>query len=410
MIYIVGIVGVIVGFVIGWVVLKNRFELNYNILENEANIKITSLQNLNENLKKEYENNLKTQEEKFILKEQHLSEKLAILENSKEQMKIEFENLANKIFTQNKQQSNEDIKLVLKPFKEQLNNFNTRVNDIYSEETKQRTSLLNEIKYLKDLNIKISQDATNLTKALKGENKTQGDWGEMILSKILEQTGLQEGREYSIQGSFISDEGKRLRPDVIVHLPQNKDIIIDSKVSLISYINYTNSENKDEKNKALKDMINSMKSHIKDLSSKRYEDIHDIKSLDFVLMFVPIEGAFLVASNEDNKLFEEAFRHNIMIVSPSTLFITLRTIENIWKVQDQNDNAKLIAKKAADLYDKFEGFVSDMEDLGKSIQKTNTTYESAFNKLSQGRGNLIRRTEEFKSLGVKPKKSLKLQD
>ncbi len=410
MIYIVGVVGVVVGFVIGWVVLKNRFELNYNILENEANIKITSLQNLNENLKKEYENNLKTQEEKFILKEQHLSEKLAILENSKEQMKIEFENLANKIFTQNKQQSNEDIKLVLKPFKEQLNSFNTRVNDIYSEETKQRTSLLNEIKYLKDLNIKISQDATNLTKALKGENKTQGDWGEMILSKILEQTGLQEGREYSVQGSFISDEGKRLRPDVIVHLPQNKDIIIDSKVSLISYINYTNSENKDEKNKALKDMINSIKSHIKDLSSKRYEDIHDIKSLDFVLMFVPIEGAFLVASNEDNKLFEEAFRHNIMIVSPSTLFITLRTIENIWKVQDQNDNAKLIAKKAADLYDKFEGFVSDMEDLGKSIQKTNTTYESAFNKLSQGRGNLIRRTEEFKSLGVKPKKSLKLQD
>jgi len=410
MIYIVGIVGVVVGFVIGWFVLKNRFELNYNILENEANIKITSLQNLNENIKKEYENKLKTQEEKFKLKEQHLSDKLQTLQSAKEQMKIEFENLANKIFIQNKQQSNEDIKLVLKPFKEQLNSFSSRINDIYSDETKQRVSLLNEIKYLKDLNIKISQDATNLTKALKGENKTQGDWGEMILSKILEQTGLQEGREYSVQGSFISEDGKRLRPDVIVHLPQNKDIIIDSKVSLVSYLNYVNSDNEDDKKRALKDMINSMKSHIKDLSSKRYEDIHDIKSLDFVLMFVPIEGAFLVASNEDHKLFEEAFRHNIMIVSPSTLFITLRTIENIWKVQDQNDNAKLIAKKAADLYDKFEGFVSDMEDLGKSIQKTNATYESAFNKLSQGRGNLIRRTEEFKSLGVKPKKSLKIQD
>ncbi|HIP56293.1 MAG TPA: DNA recombination protein RmuC, partial [Arcobacter sp.] len=258
--------------------------------------------------------------------------------------------------------------------------------------------------------IQVSQDANNLALALKGENKTQGDWGEMILSRVLEQSGLKEGREYSVQGSFKSQDGKNQRPDVVVHLPAKKDIVIDSKVSLTSYIEYTQASNEEEKNIAIKDMMISLNSHIKDLSSKKYEDLPELGTLDFVLMFIPIEGAFMLASSSDNKLFNLAFQSNIMIVSPSTLFVSLRTIENIWKVQDQNDNAKLIAKKAADLYDKFEGFVGDMEDLGKSIQKSNITYENAFSKLSTGRGNLMRRTEEFKKLGVKPKKSLKLID
>lgn len=407
---LIGVIALFIGAVLAWFILKNRFEIRYNALENEANIKLNSLNEQNNNLTTQYELKLNSLTQQKELEETHLKDKLEILQNSKDQMKVEFENLANKIFTQNKKQSNDDIKLVLKPFKEQLNSFNTRVNDIYSEETKQRTSLLNEIKYLKDLNIQISTDAINLTKALKGENKTQGDWGEMILSKILEQTGLKEGREYSVQGSFTSEDGKRLRPDVVVHLPQKKDIVIDSKVSLTSYLRYTQAENEDEKQLAIKDLILSLKGHIKDLSSKKYEDLDGVNSLDFVLMFIPIEGAFILGANEGNELFQEAFKSNIMIVSPSTLFVTLRTIENIWKVQDQNDNAQLIAKKAADLYDKFEGFVVDMEDLGKSIKKTNSTYESAFNKLSTGRGNLIRRTEEFKTLGVKPKKSLKVID
>ena len=405
---IIGIGIFILGLVASWFILKNKFEIQFNALENEANIKLNSLKEQNDSLVLQYELKINSLNDKKDLEEAHLKDKLNILENSKGQMKVEFEHLATKIFTQNKQQSNDDIKLLLKPFKEQLHTFNTRVNDIYTDETKQRTSLLSEIQNLKDLNIKISDDAINLTKALKGENKTQGDWGEMILSKILEQTGLKEGREYSVQGSFTSEDGKRLRPDVIVHLPAGKDIVIDSKVSLIGYLKYIEAQNDDEKKRAVKDMLISLNSHIKDLSSKKYEDLKEVNSLDFVLMFIPIEGAFMLASNEDNRLFQEAFKNNIMLVSPSTLFVTLRTIENIWKVQDQNDNAQLIAKKAADLYDKFEGFVCDMEELGKSIKKTNTTYESAFNKLSTGRGNLIRRTEEFKSLGVKPKKSLKI--
>ena len=459
--------GFILGSVISWYILKNKYSIINDAIQNEANIKITSLQNQNDNQKISYEDKLNQLEkssnellfqtndshEKIInnhkeqiillteqvnkkdnelksiqalinensstistlktkLKQQEISmnEKLDILKNSEEKLKHEFENLANKIFVENKKQSNENLNLVLKPFKEQLNSFNTRVNDIYSEETKQRTSLINEIKYLKDLNIQVSQDANNLARALKGENKTQGDWGEMILSKVLEQSGLKEGREYSVQGTFTSQDGKRLRPDVVVHLPSKKDIVIDSKVSLTSYVKYTQANTKEEKELATKELITSLNSHIKDLSSKKYEDLQEVNSLDFVLMFIPIEGAFMLAASSDNKLFNQAFQNNIMIVSPSTLFVSLRTIENIWKVQDQNDNAKLIAKKAADLYDKFEGFVCDMEELGKSIKKSNTTYENAFSKLATGRGNLLRRTEEFKSLGVKPKKSLKTLD
>ncbi|MCK5294560.1 MAG: DNA recombination protein RmuC [Arcobacteraceae bacterium] len=367
---IIGIGIFILGLVASWFILKNKFEIQFNALENEANIKLNSLKEQNDSLVLQYELKINSLNDKKDLEEAHLKDKLNILENSKGQMKVEFEHLATKIFTQNKQQSNDDIKLLLKPFKEQLHSFNTRVNDIYTDETKQRSSLLSEIQNLKDLNIKISDDAINLTKALKGENKTQGDWGEMILSKILEQTGLKEGREYSVQGSFTSEDGKRLRPDVIVHLPAGKDIVIDSKVSLIGYLKYIEAQNDDEKKRAVKDMLISLNSHIKDLSSKKYEDLKEVNSLDFVLMFIPIEGAFMLASNEDNRLFQEAFKNNIMLVSPSTLFVTLRTIENIWKVQDQNDNAQLIAKKAADLYDKFEGFVCDMEELGKSIKKT----------------------------------------
>jgi len=446
----------VIASVFVWYLQKNKYETLIDAIHNEANIKITSLQTLissNEkssikryedleksnnillNSKSEQINNfkeniatkqnelnnlnrefsdLKSLNSKITtqLDEQKnsLEEKIQLLQNSEEKLKLEFENLANKIFEQNKKQSNDNLNLVLKPFKEQLNSFNTRINEIYSDDTKQRTSLSNEIKTLKDLNAKISQDAINLTKALKGENKTQGDWGEMILAKILEQTGLKEGREYSVQGSYTSEDGKRLRPDVIIHLPEKKDIVIDSKVSLNGYLKYIEAQNDSEKQIGKNELLKSLNSHIKDLGNKKYEDINEVNTLDFVLMFIPIEGAFMLAASENNKLFHEAFSSNIMLVSPSTLFVTLRTIENIWRYEDQNQNAKLIAKKAADMYDKFEGFVKDMEDLGKSIKKSNDSYESAFSKLSTGRGNLMRRSEEFISLGVKPKKSLKLKE
>lgn len=357
-------------------------------------------------LRESYELKLINQGKIFETKEQNLNEKISLLVDSKQQMKLEFENLATKIFEENQKKSNVNLNQVLTSFKDQLDSFGKRVNDIYNDETKQRVSLLTEIKNLKELNNQISSDAINLTKALKGQNKTQGDWGEMILSSILEQTGLREGKEYNVQGSFSDAEGRRLRPDVIVHLPSKKDIIIDSKVSLNAYLTYCQSDDKIEKEVASKELIKSINAHIKGLSSKKYESIEGVTTLDFVLLFIPIEGAFLLATSSDDTLFKMAFDNNIMLVSPSTLYVTLRTIENIWRNEHQNENAQLISKKAAELYDKFAGFVSDIEDIGTHLGRTQKSYDAAMNKLSIGNANLIRRAEEFLDLGVKPKKQI----
>ena len=411
--------------------LNEKIELNHSSYEGQINTLNTSNRKLEEekklikesledklrmlekhtdetldNISANYELKLSGQEKMSKTKEENLNERIVLLEESKVQMKIEFENLANKLFDENQKKSNINLSQVLTSFKDQLESFGKRANDIYSEETKQRTSLLTEIKTLKDLNNQISSDAVNLTKALKGENKVQGDWGEMILSSILDQTGLREGKEYDTQGSYVDKDGKTLRPDVIVHLPSQKDIIIDSKVSLNSYLSHTKTDDKTKKEIAAKELLKSITTHIKGLSSKKYEDIEGVKTLDFVLMFVPIEGAFLLASNEDKNLFKMAFEHNIMIVSPSTLFVTLRTIENIWRNEHQNENAEIISKKAADLYDKFYGFIKDIEEIGQNINRTQKSYDSAFSKLSTGNGNLIKRSEEFINLGVKPKRQI----
>lgn len=370
---------------------KEKYEEKLSSVHNEYTLKI-------ENLK-----------ENFALEHKNFEEKLQLLEASKQQMKLEFENLANKLFEENSKKSNLNLNQVLTPFKEQLEGFGKRVNDIYNDETKQRSSLITEIKNLKELNQQISHDAENLTKALKGDNKAQGDWGEMVLSKILEQTGLREGIEYSTQGSYTDENGKRLRPDVIVHLPQDKDVVIDSKVSLNAYLKYVEADDDNVKEAVKKELIKSLYTHIKGLSAKRYEDIEAVKTLDFVLMFIPIEGAFLLAASSDNNLFKTAFENNIMLVSPSTLFVTLRTIENIWRYEHQNENALLISKKAADLYDKFAAFVKDIEDIGVNINRTQKAYDAALNKLSSGKGNLLRRSEEFIELGVKAKKKIETQ-
>lgn len=385
---------------------NEKIELTSSFYED----KIKAIQNqsdqIQENLMETYELKLENLANEYKIKEDSFTEKINLLEESKEKMKLEFESLATKVFEQSQKKSNLTLNQLLTPFKEQLDSFGKRVNDIYNEETKQRSSLLTEIKNLKELNQKISNDAVNLTKALKGDNKTQGDWGEMILSSILEQTGLREGKEYSTQDSFTDEHGKRLRPDVIVHLPSNKDIIIDSKVSLKAYIDYTNSENENKKLLAKKELVKSITAHIKGLSSKKYEDIEGVRTLDFVLLFIPIEGAFLLASTEEENLFKLAFEHNIMLVSPSTLFVTLRTIENIWRNEQQHENALLIAKKAGYLYDKFALFVKDLEEVGTHINRTQKSYDNAMKKLSTGNGNLLKRSQEFIDLGVKPKKQI----
>ena len=364
-------------------------------------------------LKQKYQNiinsyllKISTLEELSKVEKENLKEKINFLENNKQQMKLEFENLANKLFDEKEKKSTTNLTFVLSSFKEQLDSFSKRVNDIYNDETKQRSSLLTEIKNLKELNNQISNDALNLTKALKGQNKIQGDWGEMILESILNQSGLRRDIEYKVQNSFRTSEGNLVRPDVIVHLPTNKDIIIDSKLSLNSYVDYFNSEDEIEKKESISRLINSIKNHIKDLSSKKYENIDSLRSLDFVLMFIPIEGAFSIALSQNSNIFEMALKSNIVIVSPTTLYSSLKVIENLWQDNRQSENAKEISKQAADLYDKFVGFLNDFEDIGKSIDKSKESYDKAINKLSSGRGNLISRSQKFLELGVKPTKEI----
>ncbi len=338
------------------------------------------------------------------------SEKLALLKGAEEEMKLQFSKLANDIFEQRSkvhaEQNRLQLDTILKPFKEQVDAFGKKIEDNYITETKERHLLKDQIVQLRSLNERLSDDANNLTKALKGENKTQGNWGELILERILESSGLREGHEYETQGSYKDEQGKMYRPDVLVHLPDEKDIVIDSKVSLVAYEHYIKAEDEIEKANALKQHIASIRAHIKGLSDKKYEDLVGVKSLDFVLLFMPIEGAYMLALENDANFFQEAIKENIMVVGPSTLLVTLRTIEYIWRNERQEQNAQEIAQKGADLYDKFVGFVEDMEKIGGQISRTQESYDSAMNKLSTGKGNLIKRTEDMKKLGIKTKKKI----
>ncbi len=349
-----------------------------------------------------YRNKIKALE----LEKEFLESTISYNMENQELLKAQIENISSKIFEDSSKKANQNINQILEPLKTQLSQFGTRVNEVFTEETKQRISLLSEIKNLKELNNQISNDANNLANALKGQSKLQGDWGEMILESILNQSGLRRDLEYKIQNSYKNSDGQTLRPDVIVHLPTNKDVIIDSKLSLNSYVSYFNSEDESEKNIHINKLLNSIKSHIKDLSSKKYENLEALRTLDFVLMFIPIEGAFSLALNQDNALFETALKSNIVLVSPTTLYSSLKVIENLWQDNRQNENAREISKQAADLYDKFVGFLNDFDDIGKSIDKSKDAYEKALNKLSSGRGNLISKSQKFLDLGVKPSKSI----
>jgi len=337
-------------------------------------------------------------------------EKLRLLDEAKISLKLQFEQLASQIFEQKSKTFDEvhtkGIDLLLKPFREQIEQFSKQSQQQFIHDAKERQSLKDEIIRLKSLNERLSEDAINLTNALKGENKTQGNWGEIVLERILEESGLREGHEYEIQSTLSDEDGKKYRPDVIVHLPQNKDIIIDSKVSLVAYDAFIRSESEEERLQALKAHLLSINTHIKGLGSKRYEQLSGVRTLDFVLLFMPIEGAFMLALEHDASFFKTAYEQNIIVVSPSTLLVTLRTIEHIWRSEYQDQNAREIAASAEALYEKLVAFVEDMEKIGEQIGKTQKSYESAMNKLSTGRGNLIRRAEGMRKLGLKPKKNL----
>lgn len=351
---------------------------------------------------------------RFETAQRQHEEQVRLLEEAKASLGTQFENLANKIFEQKSKtfdaSNQQQLTLLLKPFREQIEQFAKQTQSRYMEESKERHLLKNEIERLKALNERIAEDALNLTNALKGENKTQGNWGEIVLERVLESSGLRAGHEYETQGTYRDEHGNMLRPDVVVFLPQERCVIIDSKVSLVAYEQFMSSDDPEVKARALKQHLASLNAHIKGLSDKRYENLPDMRTLDFVLLFMPIEGAFHLALQHDAEFFKRAYDSRIIVVSPSTLLATLRTIENIWRSERQQQNAEQIARQAEALYDKFVGFVEDMDRIGEQLGKTREQWDKAMNKLTSGKGNLIRRAEQMKQLGLKPKKSLPHQD
>jgi DNA recombination protein RmuC len=345
-----------------------------------------------------------------LVAEASLRAKLEEQQRARENLSTEFKNLANEIFEHKQrtfqEQSQAQLDSLLKPLGERIKDFEKRVEESYSKEAKERFSLIREVKNLQDLNARISKDAVNLTNALKGENKKQGTWGEVILERVLEKSGLEKGREYETQLALKGEDGRRYQPDVVVHLPEQKDVIIDSKVSLVAYERYASSEDEAEQQETLKAHIQSLRQHVKGLGDKDYQNLDGIRTLDFVLLFVPVEAAFSLAVQHDSELFADAFEKNIMVVSPSTLLATLRMIHNIWRFEQQNKNAEEIARRAGNLYDKFVNFVADLEDIGTRIEQVKGAYSKAHNKLISGKGSLVSRAEGMRELGAKASKSL----
>jgi DNA recombination protein RmuC len=344
-------------------------------------------------------------------KDQEIKNLREINEGQEEKLRTQFENLATKILDETTKKFTDQNKVnlnnILDPLGVKMKEFEKKVNDTYVKGTKERSTLAEQIKNLSELNIRMSKDAVNLTKALKGDSKTQGDWGEFKLEMILEKAGLMNGVHYSTQGSFQDEEGKHKRPDVIVNLPEGKCLVIDSKVSLTAYANYYQSEDDEEREGHLKDHVTSMRNHVQDLSSKNYQKLYQINAPDYVLMFVPIEPAFMLAIHADQDLMAWAVeKKNIVIVPTSTLLATISMVSSIWKQEDQKRNVLEIARQGGALYDKFVGFVDDLINVGKRLKSAKDSYDGAMNKLSTGKDNLVRKTENIKALGAKTSKSL----
>ncbi len=340
----------------------------------------------------------------------HSKEKLLLLDQAKEQLRLQFAELASGILDEKSshfgKESQEKMESLLAPFQEQLSSFRKQVDTIHHAETRDRSALQREITTLRDVNQQMSQEAVNLTRALKGDKRIQGSWGELVLERVLEQSALRKGVEYETQMSFRDGDNRIQRPDVIVHLPEERDVIIDSKVSLIAWEEYVNCEEKAQQQSYLQSHVKAIRDHVKLLGAKDYTAIPEIRSLDFVLMFMPVEAAFVAAFQTDDTLFQDAVSNKIILVSPTTLLTSLRTIESIWSYEKQSQNAREIARQAAALYDKFCAFTEDMERMGKQLSALQNSYDSSLLRLSRGRGNLISRVENFPQMGVKVKKTI----
>lgn len=339
-----------------------------------------------------------------------LEEKLQLLQQNREQLTGDFELLANKIFEEKTQtfskNSQQLLDVTLSPLKNQLDEFRKRVDHVYTVESKERHVLQDQIKQLREESMRISEDANNLTRALKADNKSQGNWGELTLVRALEMCGLREPEEYETQTSYKADDNSRQIPDVVVHLPGGKDIIIDSKVSLVAYARYFEVESEEEKSQAIAQHLQSVRQHIKQLSDKSYQHLPGISTLDYVMLYIPIEGASAMALQGHRGLWEEAYSKNIVLVSPTNLLAILRSVETIWRHEKQNKNAEEIARQAGNLHDKFVGLIGSMESVGRNLDAANVAYEKAYSQLSTGKGNLVSRVHNLEKLGAKTKHTI----
>ena len=339
-----------------------------------------------------------------------LPEKIALLQGSREQFSDHFKALASNILEEKAKsfsaKSQADLGQLLDPLKTQLDQFRSRVDEVYVQESNGRSALTAQVKDMMEMNKRLSQDADNLTKALKGSSKTQGNWGELILERILEASGLRKGVEYTVQESYSREDGSRGQPDVVINLPEDKHLIVDSKVSLTAYSEYMSAESDAAREGFLGRHIDSLRNHIKGLSEKKYESLYGLNSLDHVVLFVPIESAFILATSSDIRLWEEAWRKNVLLVCPSTFLFVVRTVNHLWRQEHQNRNVQEIAERGGALYDKFVGFVEDLQSVGQRLAQTKDSYDKAFGKLSTGRGNLVRQAENLRDLGVRPARRL----
>ncbi len=408
-------IGLAIGFVLAWFIKKTKsddagsWKSSYDIksadldkTKDELEVSRSEIIRLNKELATEASNN-----ENLRMR---LAEQKQEIEQLNQQLKTEFENLANKILDEKSrkftEQNRTNLDEILKPFNEKIKDFEKKVAESYDKEMRDKISLREEVKKLYELNAKISEEANNLTKALKGDTKKQGNWGELILEKVLERSGLTKDVEYRNQVVTRNVDGETIKPDVVVLLPDNKHLIIDSKVSLLAYEQFMNAEETEQKERALKEHLSSVRNHVKLLSDKNYYTSSDFSTPDFVLLFMPVESAFSLAVQHDSELFNFAWDRRIVIVSPTTLLATLKTVSSLWKIENQNRHAIEIADRAGALYDKFTGFVQDLLDVGKRMDDSKKSYEEAMKKISSGTGNLINRVETLKKLGAKATKNL----
>jgi len=428
------LIGLLVGAGVIWLVLRERIATAGMVAKNESQVEIARL---NERLIASQEAANRLTRDKEILaalrdqltsEKQRLSnqvaelttileaernqntEKIALLKNAEEQLSNRFKTLANEILEEKSQrftvQNQTNLNQLLEPLKVKITEFQGKVQEVYVQEGKDRSALAEQVKQLMSLNNQLSKDAHNLTSALKGQAKAQGNWGELILERVLEASGLRKGHEYDVQESHARADGSRAQPDVVVHLPEDRHLIIDAKVSLTAYEEHANAETDYQRDAALKRHLDSVRAHIRELSEKNYQQLYGLQSLDFVLMFIPVEPAFMLAISHDSDLWQDAWKKNVLLVSPSTLLFVVRTVAHLWRQEQQSRNAQEIASQGGKLYDKLVGFVEDLENLGTKLKQAQSAYDGAYNKFSGGRGNVIRQAEQLKNLGVKPSKHL----